>query len=107
MIARLPDCLRRKLGVRGFELLKADNVGLGFAEPVHEVRQATVDIVDIEAGDLHLLRQRNTTLRLFAGISVTVGTENPTDCAIAVLFSAKEGRRHDRTHDPRNAKNSP
>ena len=24
-----------------------------------------------------------------------------------ILFSAKEGRRHDRTHDPRNAKNSP
>ena len=27
--------------------------------------------------------RRNTTLRLFAGISVTTGAENPTDCAIA------------------------
>src|SRR6202042_3107643 len=79
MIARLPDCLRRKLGVRGFVLLKADDVGLGFAEPVQQVRQGTIDVVDIEAGDLHRLRQRNTTLRLFAGISVIVGTENPTD----------------------------
>jgi hypothetical protein len=56
MITRLPDCLGRELGVRGFELLKAHNVGLGFAEPVHEVRQATVDVVDIEASDLHRFR---------------------------------------------------
>ena len=27
--------------------------------------------------------RRNTTLRLFAGISVTTGTANPTDCAVA------------------------
>jgi hypothetical protein len=42
MIPRLPDCLRRKLGVRGFELLKAHDVGLGFTEPVQQVRQATL-----------------------------------------------------------------
>jgi hypothetical protein len=48
MIARLPDCLRRKLGVRGFELLKANDVGLSFAKPVQQVCQATVDVVDIE-----------------------------------------------------------
>src|SRR3984957_8602654 len=87
MIARLPDCLGRELGVRGFELLKADDVGLGFVKPVQQVRQPTVDVVDIETGDLHRLRQRNTTLRLFAGISVTLGTENPTDCAIATTAS--------------------
>ena len=69
MIARLADCLRRKLDVLGFELLKADDGGLSFAEPVQQVRQATIDVVDIETGDLHRLRQRNTTLRLFAGIS--------------------------------------
>ena len=31
--------------------------------------------------------RRNTTLRLFAGISVTTGAENPTDCAIAATTS--------------------
>src|SRR5208283_3533826 len=31
--------------------------------------------------------RRNTTLRLFAGISVIIGTENPTDCAIAATAS--------------------
>jgi hypothetical protein len=60
MIARLPDCLRRELGVRGFELLKAHDVGLGFAEPVQQVRQATIDVVDIETGDLHRFRQQAT-----------------------------------------------
>jgi hypothetical protein len=83
MISCLLDCLRRKLGVRGFELLKAHDVGLGFAKPADQVRQATIDVVDVETGDLHRLGRRNTTLRLFAGISVTVGNENPTDCAIA------------------------
>jgi hypothetical protein len=60
MITRLPDCLRWELGVRGFELLKAHDVGFGFAEPVHEVRQATVDVVDIETGDLHRFRQERS-----------------------------------------------
>jgi hypothetical protein len=57
MISRLPDCLRRELGVRGFDFLKAHDVGLGFVKPVQQVRQATVDVVDIETGDLHRLRQ--------------------------------------------------
>jgi hypothetical protein len=48
MITRLPERLRRELGVRGFELLKAHDVGLGFAKPVQQVRQATVDVVDVE-----------------------------------------------------------
>ena len=53
MITRLPDCLRRKLGVRGFEFLKADDVGLIFSNPAEQVRQATVDVVDLETGDFH------------------------------------------------------
>jgi hypothetical protein len=53
VITCLPDCLRGELGVRGFEFLKAHDVGLGFAKPVQKVAQATVDVVDIEAGDLH------------------------------------------------------
>jgi hypothetical protein len=40
MIAGLPDCLRRKFRVGGLELLKADDVGLGFAKPVQKVRQS-------------------------------------------------------------------
>jgi hypothetical protein len=57
MIARLPDCLRWELGVRGFDFLKAHDVGLSFAKPVEQVRQATVDVVDIETGDLHRFRR--------------------------------------------------
>jgi len=60
MITRLQDCLRRKLGVRSFDFLKAHNVGLGFAKPVHEVRQATVDVVDIKTGDLHRFRRERS-----------------------------------------------
>jgi hypothetical protein len=63
MITRLPDCLRRELGVRGFELLKAHDVGLGFAKPVEQVRQTAVDVVDIETGDLHrFIRERSPRL---------------------------------------------
>jgi hypothetical protein len=47
MISRLPDCLRREFGVRGFEFLKTHDLGLGFAKPVQQVRQAPVDVVDI------------------------------------------------------------
>jgi hypothetical protein len=57
MIARLPDCLRRELGVRGFDFLKAHDVGLSLAKPVEQIRQATVDVVDIETGDLHRFRR--------------------------------------------------
>ena len=64
MIARLPDCLRREFAVRGFELLKAHDVGLSFAKPVQQVRQAAVDVVDIETGDLHwFTRERSPGLR--------------------------------------------
>ena len=33
MIAGLPDCVRRELGVWGFEFLKTHDVGLGLAKP--------------------------------------------------------------------------
>src|ERR1700733_3120179 len=62
MITRLADCLGRELGVRGFELLKTNNVGLGFAKPVQQVRQATVVIVDVETGDLHRFRRERSPL---------------------------------------------
>src|SRR6202030_3564766 len=62
MIARLPDCLRRELGVRSFDSLKAHDVGLSVAKPVEQVRQATVDVVDIETGDLHRFRRGRSPL---------------------------------------------
>jgi hypothetical protein len=58
MITRPPDYFRWEIGVRGFEFLKAHNVGLGLAEPVQQVAQAPIDVVDVETGDLHRLTQR-------------------------------------------------
>ena len=64
MITGLPDCVRRELGVGGFEFLKAHDVGLGFSKPAEQVRQATVDVVDVEAGDLHRFGQRSERIEL-------------------------------------------
>jgi hypothetical protein len=72
MITRLPDCLRRKLGVRGFEFLKAHDVGLGFAKPVQQVRQSAVDVVDIETGDLHRFTHERAQ-RLWRKKALTTG----------------------------------
>src|SRR5271165_4668282 len=64
------------------------------------VLQPAADPIDVEGSELQARRtreavedlrldqrRRNTTLRLFAGISATIGTENPTDCAIAATAS--------------------
>ena len=64
MITRLPDCLRRKLGVRGFEFLKTHDVGRAFAKPAQQIPQATVDVVDVETGDLHRFGQRSERIDL-------------------------------------------
>jgi hypothetical protein len=53
VISRLPDCPRWKLSVRRLQFLKTDDVGFGFAEPVKQVREAAMDIVNVEAGYLH------------------------------------------------------
>ena len=58
VITGLPDCVFRELGVGSFEFLKARDVGLSYAKPAEEVLQATADVVDVEAGDLHRFRQR-------------------------------------------------
>jgi hypothetical protein len=58
MITGRPDYVRWEFGVRGFEFLKAHDVGLGFAEPAEQVRQATVDAVDVETGDFHRFKYR-------------------------------------------------
>ena len=55
-------CLARPQNVCTTTLLKTHNVGLGFAEPVQQVRQATVDVVDVETGDLHRFRRERSPL---------------------------------------------
>jgi hypothetical protein len=42
----------RKCPLLGLELLEANNVWLRFGEPIHEVVQAFVDVVDVESDDL-------------------------------------------------------
>lgn len=37
----------------GFQFLEADDVGLGFREPVEEILEALVDVVDVEGGEFH------------------------------------------------------
>ena len=37
----------------GLELLEANDIWLSFVEPSHEVFQPLVDVIDIEASDLH------------------------------------------------------
>ena len=69
MISRLPDCFRRKLAVCDFEFLKAHDVGLGFAKPVQQVAQTTVDVVDIKTGDLHRPRRSERSASVFSGSS--------------------------------------
>ena len=78
MITGLPDCLRRKLGVCGFEFLKAHDVGLRFAKPAEQVRQATVDVVDVETGDLHRFSYRHA-----AWVSVRRRTSTASDTGSA------------------------
>jgi hypothetical protein len=77
MITRVPDCLRRKLGVPAFEFLKAYDVGLRFAEPVQQVRQATVDVVDIETSDLHQFRRERSPRLLEKNLLFSVETCPP------------------------------
>ena len=40
----------------GFELLEANDVWLGFAEPSHQVVQPLVDVVDVESYDLQYIQ---------------------------------------------------
>src|SRR5262249_8151693 len=55
-IARFPERGLRKLRIRSLELLKRDGVGLSGAQPVEQVDEALVDIVDVESSDFHPAR---------------------------------------------------
>ena len=47
MITGRPDYVRWEFGVRGFEFLKAHDVGLGFVKPVQQVRQPMLLILKL------------------------------------------------------------
>jgi hypothetical protein len=58
MVSGLVDRLCRKLCIGAFELLQAGDVWPGGLEPVEQVGQAAVDVVDVEGGDLHRARHQ-------------------------------------------------
>jgi hypothetical protein len=43
----------REVALRGLQFLQADDVGRGLAQPGEQVRQAFVDVVDVEGRDFH------------------------------------------------------
>ena len=47
------DCRDRKAGIRRLELLKAGNVRSRAAEPIEEIGEPLVDVVDVEGRDFH------------------------------------------------------
>jgi hypothetical protein len=53
LVAGALDIVVRKLAVCAFELLQAHDIGLGLLEPFQEERQSAIDVVDVEARDLH------------------------------------------------------
>ena len=54
VLAGLLDRTDRKIGVGRFQLLQANHVGLGGAQPAQQVGQPPVDVVDIECRNLHV-----------------------------------------------------
>jgi hypothetical protein len=48
------DGINRKISVGRFQFLQSDDVRLRGAQPSQQVRQAPVDIVDVERCDLHV-----------------------------------------------------
>src|SRR5215211_3664174 len=53
VVAGIANGFERKLSVGRFQLLQADDIGLGLAQPVQQIGEPLPDIVDVEAGDLH------------------------------------------------------
>src|SRR5262249_24208595 len=58
----LLDCGSGKLGIRRLQLLQRDHVGLGYTQPVQEIGEALVDVVDVEGRDLHCTARRSARL---------------------------------------------
>ena len=53
MITGPLDRCAREFIVGTFEFLQADDVWLGSPEPLHEIGEAAIDIVDVEGGNFH------------------------------------------------------
>jgi hypothetical protein len=53
VISGLLDCIDWKLCVGAFEFLQANDVRLRSLEPVQQIGQAAVDVVDVEGRNLH------------------------------------------------------
>src|SRR3984957_15277201 len=54
-VAGLVDGAKRKVIFGRLQFLKANDIGFCLSQPTKQVRQAPVDIVDVERGDLHAL----------------------------------------------------
>jgi len=52
-VAGLAHRGNRKISVGRFQFLQRDDVGFRRAQPPQQVRQPTVDVVDVEGGDFH------------------------------------------------------
>ena len=52
-VAGFLDRGSREIGVGRFQFLQGNDIGPGGAQPLHEVRQTPVDVVDVEGCDLH------------------------------------------------------
>ena len=55
-VAGLADRIDRKVGVGGFQFLQRDGIGFCRTQPAQQVRQAAIDVVDVEGGDFHARR---------------------------------------------------
>ena len=65
--SRAITCFRerglRKLRIRSLELLKRDDIGFSGAQPVEQVGEALVDVVNVEGRDFHAARTVITEVR--------------------------------------------
>jgi hypothetical protein len=70
-----------ELGIRSFDFLKTHDIGPGFAKPIQQARQATVDVVDIEIGDLHRRPDKaNVRCMVVIWLKITSGETQRSDC---------------------------
>ena len=66
-VAGFPDLTDRKADIRCLQLLQANDIRPCFFQPAQEHRQASVDAVDIEGGNLH--RERSALLVAFVALT--------------------------------------
>jgi hypothetical protein len=54
LISRSLDLRNGELRVRCLELLQTDDIRLGGTQPIQQVRQAALNVIDVEGGNLHV-----------------------------------------------------